>query len=184
MEFSLMPTLSSLVETNTSANIYSSQEANSRNIKAKFEGFVSELHTTTGYIRMYANEKAITKIKFYDTSVIEYPNHITELAKVEMAAYLAGELRQFTLPLAPAGTPFQRSVWEQLLNIEYGETASYLDIAKAINNPKACRAVGAANGKNPIAIVIPCHRIVGANGSLTGYAGGLARKSFLLNLEQ
>jgi methylated-DNA-[protein]-cysteine S-methyltransferase len=146
--------------------------------------YISEIHTSHGFIRMYANNNAVTKIKFYEDSASEHPNHISEMAKAQMQAYLQGKLKQFDLPLAPAGTQFQRLVWQQLLAIAYGKTASYLNIASAINKPKACRAVGAANGKNPIAIVIPCHRVIGANGSLTGYAGGLLRKSFLLSLER
>ncbi|MFT4653877.1 MAG: methylated-DNA-[protein]-cysteine S-methyltransferase [Patiriisocius sp.] len=145
--------------------------------------YVSQIHTPQGYIRMVAMNTAIIQIKFYEDSITENQNSISELAKAQMQEYITGHLTQFDLPLAPKGTYFQRLVWQQLLNVAYGKTASYLDIATAINNPKACRAVGAANGKNPIAIVIPCHRIIGANGSLTGYAGGLARKSFLLSLE-
>jgi methylated-DNA-[protein]-cysteine S-methyltransferase len=143
----------------------------------------SQIHTSQGYIRMYATDIGVTQIKFYEQDLVENPNHISELAKAQMQQYIAGSLQQFDLPLAPTGTPFQHLVWQQLLSIPYGQTASYLNIATAINKPKACRAVGAANGKNPIAIVIPCHRIIGANGSLTGYAGGLPRKSFLLSLE-
>lgn len=146
--------------------------------------YVSQIHTSQGYIWMYANDTAITRVEFGNASTVQNPNAVSDLAKTQMQDYLNGRLRQFDLPLAPKGTVFQQLVWQQLLNIEYGKTASYLDIATAIYNPKACRAVGAANGKNPIAIVIPCHRIIGANGSLTGYAGGLPRKSFLLALEQ
>jgi len=87
------------------------------------------------------------------------------------------------MPIDVKGTEFQTSVWKALQNIPYGQTVSYLDIAKTIGNPKAVRAVGLANGKNPIAIVVPCHRVIGSNRTLTGYAGGLARKQFLLNLE-
>ena len=145
--------------------------------------FMSELHTPVGYLRLYANETAVTKIKFYDESVIENENQITRKAKSQMQEYLAGERHTFDLPLAPKGTEFQMRVWEKLMQVGYGQTASYLDIAKALNKPTACRAVGAANGKNPIAIVIPCHRVIGTSGKLTGYAGGLPRKSFLLSLE-
>jgi methylated-DNA-[protein]-cysteine S-methyltransferase len=102
----------------------------------------------------------------------------------QLEDYFSGRLRQFDLPLAPAGTPFQRRVWDALLDIPYGETQSYADIARRIGSPKACRAVGLANGQNPIAIIIPCHRVIGANGKLTGYGGGLPRKQFLLELEQ
>lgn len=101
----------------------------------------------------------------------------------QVAAYFEGQRRSFDLPLAPHGTPFQRRVWDALLAVPYGRTASYADIARTIGQPAAVRAVGAANGRNPIAIVIPCHRVIGADGTLTGYAGGLARKRALLALE-
>jgi methylated-DNA-[protein]-cysteine S-methyltransferase len=98
----------------------------------------------------------------------------------ELDAYFAGALRRFTVPLAPRGTEFQRAVWAALLTIDFGETCSYADIARAIGRPTATRAVGAANGQNPIAVVIPCHRVIGSDRSLTGYGGGLDRKRWLL----
>jgi methylated-DNA-[protein]-cysteine S-methyltransferase len=101
----------------------------------------------------------------------------------QLAAYFAGELTAFELPLAPSGTPFQLGVWETLCSIPYGQTISYRELALRIGNPKAVRAVGAANGRNPIPIVVPCHRVIGADGSLTGYGGGLPRKQVLLELE-
>lgn len=101
----------------------------------------------------------------------------------ELAAYFAGDLRAFTVPLRPAGTPFQLQVWEALRQIPHGETRTYAQIAQAIGNPKACRAVGMANNKNPISILIPCHRVIGAKGALVGYGGGLEVKKFLLSLE-
>ncbi|MCE9581869.1 MAG: methylated-DNA--[protein]-cysteine S-methyltransferase [Planctomycetes bacterium] len=104
-------------------------------------------------------------------------------AKAQLAAYFRGTLKEFHLPLAPQGTPFQLRVWEELSRIPYGETCSYADIAKRVGNPKGCRAVGLANGRNPHAIVVPCHRVIGADGSLTGYGGGLERKKLLLALE-
>jgi methylated-DNA-[protein]-cysteine S-methyltransferase len=103
----------------------------------------------------------------------------------QLTAYFAGELTDFDLPLAPVGTDFQRRVWTQLEKIGYGETASYGEIAGRIGMTNAAsRAVGLANGRNPIPIVVPCHRVIGANGTLTGYAGGLERKQQLLELEQ
>jgi len=101
----------------------------------------------------------------------------------QLDAYFAGELATFDLPLAPRGSEFQRRVWAALLEIPYGQTESYGELAERIGSPGAARAVGLANGKNPIGIVIPCHRVVGANGSLTGYGGGLDRKKQLLDLE-
>jgi methylated-DNA-[protein]-cysteine S-methyltransferase len=105
-------------------------------------------------------------------------------AIAQLAGYFAGRRTSFDLPLAPAGTEFQRQVWAGLLAIPYGQTISYRELAERIGRPAASRAVGLANGKNPIAIVVPCHRVIGANGSLTGYGGGLDRKRFLLALER
>jgi len=104
-------------------------------------------------------------------------------AKRQLNEYFNGKRREFELDLAPAGTPFQLSVLDELQKIPYGETCSYRDIATAIGNPKAVRAVGGANGSNPIPIVIPCHRVIGSDGSLTGFGGGLSSKRFLLDLE-
>jgi methylated-DNA-[protein]-cysteine S-methyltransferase len=101
----------------------------------------------------------------------------------QLAAYFAGELTAFDLPLAPSGSPFQLEVWAALRTIPYGETRSYVDIARQIGKPSGSRAVGLANGRNPISIIVPCHRVIGANGSLTGYGGGLDRKRTLLDLE-
>jgi methylated-DNA-[protein]-cysteine S-methyltransferase len=101
----------------------------------------------------------------------------------QLRAYFAGELREFELPLAPHGTAFQQRVWAALRDIPYGRTISYAELAVAVGKPRAARAVGAANGRNPIAIVIPCHRVIGAAGALTGYGGGLDRKRLLLDLE-
>jgi len=102
----------------------------------------------------------------------------------QLAAYFEGTLKEFDLELAPQGTPFQLQVWEELQRIPYGETISYGELAQRMGNPSASRAVGAANGRNPIPIVIPCHRVIGAGGSLTGFGGGLATKRALLELEQ
>jgi methylated-DNA-[protein]-cysteine S-methyltransferase len=104
-------------------------------------------------------------------------------AQAQLDAYFAGELQRFELPLAPRGTEFQRSVWAALLEIPYGSTSTYSELAAAIGRPSACRAVGAANGRNPLAVVVPCHRVIGAAGGLTGYGGGLQRKRLLLALE-
>lgn len=101
----------------------------------------------------------------------------------QLAAYFAGSLRDFDLPLAPRGTAFQRRVWQALREIPYGQTVSYSELAAQVGNARACRAVGLANGRNPISIVVPCHRVIGADGTLTGYGGGLDRKRRLLALE-
>ena len=103
--------------------------------------------------------------------------------KEELLAYLAGERRDFDLPLAPQGTPFQRKVWSALADIPYGQTITYGELARRVGGPKGSRAVGQANHRNPLPILLPCHRVVGANGTLTGYGGGLELKEWLLRLE-
>ena len=110
-------------------------------------------------------------------------NQITDLCKQQLGQYFTGERTEFDLPLDQRGTAFQKSIWSCLVTIPFGETVSYRDIADMVNNRKAVRAVGAANGKNPISIIVPCHRVIGSNRTLTGYAGGLPRKSWLLNHE-
>ncbi|MFI2203189.1 methylated-DNA--[protein]-cysteine S-methyltransferase [Streptomyces sp. NPDC020192] len=105
-------------------------------------------------------------------------------AQEQLSAYFAGELKQFTLELALRGTPFQRGVWEQLTRIPCGETRTYGQLADALGNPQASRAVGLANGRNPVGIIVPCHRVIGSDGSLTGYGGGLDRKRRLLEFER
>ena len=111
------------------------------------------------------------------------PKPLTETIQ-QLRAYFAGELRDFDLKLAPRGPAFHQLVWRELCNIPYGETISYGELARRAGSPNASRAVGRANGANPIAIVIPCHRVIGSNGKLTGYGGGLPRKEFLLGLER
>ena len=104
-------------------------------------------------------------------------------ARAQLAAYFDGSLQEFDLPLASTGTPFQQQVWAALRRVPYGRTCTYGELAAAVGRPSAVRAVGAANGRNPTSIVVPCHRVVGAGGALTGYAGGLERKSWLLARE-
>ena len=105
-------------------------------------------------------------------------------AQRELEEYFAGERREFSLALAPEGTPFQKRVWQALREIPYGETISYLELARRVGSPRGFRAVGQANGHNPISIIVPCHRVIAADGSLGGYGGGLERKRFLLALEK
>jgi len=102
----------------------------------------------------------------------------------QLRQYFAGKRREFQIPLAPRGTPFQQQVWKALTRIPYGETRSYAQLARSIRRPRAVRAVGAANGRNPFAIIVPCHRLIGSDGSLTGFGGGLAAKRYLLDLER
>jgi len=115
--------------------------------------------------------------------LVEDPAGRTAGLRRQLAEYFAGTRREFDLRLAPEGTPFERSVWEELRRIPFGETRSYGEIAQAIGRPGAARAVGRANGANPIPIVVPCHRVIGADGSLTGFGGGLEAKSRLLEIE-
>jgi methylated-DNA-[protein]-cysteine S-methyltransferase len=105
-------------------------------------------------------------------------------AEEQLEAYFSGDLLDFTVPLRLKGTPFQRTVWDQLRKIPYGETRTYGELAGALGTPNASRAVGLANGRNPIGIIVPCHRVIGASGSLTGYGGGLERKQRLLDFER
>lgn len=122
------------------------------------------------------------RVKFPDLENND-SNHVLKSAVKQLKAYFSGTRREFDISLRPVGTVFQEEVWLALRSISYGETVSYSDIAKQIGRPKAVRAVGAAIGKNPLSIMIPCHRVIGANGKLIGFAGGLSTKEFLLNLE-
>lgn len=147
--------------------------------------YVQIIDTPCGITRISATDTGISGIVFVDDDSvsIEQPNSWTQQAADQLLEYFAGYRTCFDLPLDAKGTDFQHSVWRQLLAIPFGETRSYSDIAIALNNPNAVRAVGLANGKNPISIVVPCHRVIGKNGTLTGYAGGLPRKQQLLELE-
>jgi methylated-DNA-[protein]-cysteine S-methyltransferase len=146
-----------------------------------------------GELRIVEQDGAITAIEFSPfreadgrpRGARDDAHPVLVETKRQLAAYFARDLKEFDLPLAPRGTTWQQSVWDQLLGIGYGETASYGEIAARLGKSNAAsRAVGLANGSNPIPIVIPCHRVIGANGTLTGYAGGLPRKQTLLELEQ
>lgn len=140
------------------------------------------IDTPVGRMYLASDGENITELRF-GSCESEKPDAVLMKAKAQLAEYFAGKRKSFDLPLKPEGTPFQQSVWRALREIPYGETATYGQIAERIGNRKACRAVGMANNRNPIAIIIPCHRVIGAGGSLTGYAGGLDKKEFLLELE-
>ena len=141
--------------------------------------------TDLGLLEVGCTGETVTHLRWVDESVHPHaPTALSDEAANQVQRYLAGERQDFDLPLAPAGTDFQRSVWQALCAIPYGQTRTYGDIACAIGRPTAARAVGAAAGRNPIWIVIPCHRCVGKDGALTGYAGGLWRKEKLLALEK
>lgn len=150
-----------------------------------------DMPSPLGRLRLVADDDGLRAVEFEqaryplrpqpDWRAQETP--ILRETRRQLDAYFAGERRRFDLPLAAPGTDFQKSVWRALCGIEYGQTCSYRELAQRLGAPSAMRAVGAANGRNPIAIVVPCHRVIGADGSLTGYAGGLARKQQLLALE-
>jgi methylated-DNA-[protein]-cysteine S-methyltransferase len=145
-----------------------------------------------GELKLVASEKGLVAILWPDDNparvrlnspIGDTENPILVETERQLRDYFAGNLKEFTLPLDPHGTAFQKRVWDALLTIPFGETRSYAQIARQIGTPTAYRAVGAANGRNPLSIVAPCHRVIGTNGALTGFAGGLATKQKLLALE-
>jgi methylated-DNA-[protein]-cysteine S-methyltransferase len=139
---------------------------------------------------MFADDgNAITKLYYKDKGPIEKEHVVKETELIrkaynELLEYLEGKRKSFDVPLAPKGTEFQMKVWKALQEIPYGETRTYKEIAEKTGNPKACRAVGLSNNRNPISVFIPCHRVIGSSGNLVGYAGGLEVKEYLLNLEK
>ena len=146
------------------------------------------LQTEIGRLFLADNGEALVRIDFTANSVPADwrlgESALLRRAAAQLEEYFAGERTAFDLPLAPAGTDFQLEVWRALLDIPYGETRSYRQIAEAVGRPAACRAVGGANHRNPLSLVIPCHRVIGADGGLVGYGGGLDRKRSLLLLER
>ena len=144
--------------------------------------------TPAGRILLVEDQRGICGLQFLDggeePAQAEGQGRFLEETRGQLLAYFAGERRAFDLPLSTRGTPFQEKVWRVLRDIPYGETRSYRQVAEAIGAPKAARAVGMANNRNPIPILIPCHRVVGKDGRLVGYAGGLERKRYLLDLER
>lgn len=143
------------------------------------------LPSPLGTLYIAASDDAILEVDFRDEAMPPCPpaSPLLQAACDQLDAYFHGERQWFELPLAPRGTPFQQEVWQALRSIPCGEHRSYRDIAALIGNPRAMRAVGMANGRNPVAIIIPCHRVIGAGGKLVGYAGGLERKAWLLRHE-
>ncbi|WP_136248320.1 methylated-DNA--[protein]-cysteine S-methyltransferase [Halomonas borealis] len=134
-----------------------------------------------GLIRLSACPDGLTEITFVmEADAPAHPNAHTDQARAQLAEYFAGARQAFDLPLEPAGTDFQRRVWQALATIPFGETRCYAEIAEQLGCKGGQRAVGAANGKNPLSIVVPCHRVIGSDGRLTGYAGGIGRKQWLL----
>ncbi len=147
-----------------------------------------KMESPLGLLRLVSNGSGLKAIEFpgQHRSVAgqrESSDAVLGAARRQLREYFSGARREFDLPLAAHGTQFQHSVWQALAEIPYGELRSYSDLARQIGNPRAVRAVGAANGRNPLPIVVPCHRVIGSDGSLTGFAGGLAAKQLLLALE-
>ena len=143
--------------------------------------------TPLGTLQLISDGESLVKIAFpdwhYDVPECTVENPALAKTRAQLDEYFAGNRQHFDLPLAPSGTTFQKTVWAALSEIPFGEVHSYGDIAKGVGRPSAVRAVGAANGRNPLPIVVPCHRVIGTDGSLTGFAGGLERKRQLLTLE-
>jgi len=150
--------------------------------------YISYFVTDIGTLGITEKAGAITRLLLPGEP--SFSNHLESMtptleeARRQLLEYFQGHRKMFDLPLAMTGTKFMRSVWQSLLTIPYGQTRSYGDIARMIGNKNACRAVGMANHRNPIAIIVPCHRVIGANGQLVGYGGGLKVKSYLLELEK
>lgn len=141
-----------------------------------------------GRLRLVSNGTHMLRIEFEDQYAIAPGERATtdavlDAARQQLTTYFSGQRHSFTLPTAAGGTVFQQTVWQALQDIPFGQVRSYRDIARALGNAAAVRAVGAANGRNPLPIIVPCHRVIGSNGSLTGYAGGLTAKKILLQLE-
>lgn len=137
-----------------------------------------------GWIEVGGNSRAIQSLNFAEEQREGFSSNLmVEKAVRQIREYFEGKRREFDVVIDPQGTPFQKAVWRQLLKVPYGRTASYGDIARSVGNPRAVRAVGGANGRNPIAIIVPCHRIIGSDGSMTGYGSGIWRKEWLLDHE-
>ena len=146
--------------------------------------YQSSFNSPLGFLILKSDGQSITEISFSESELLEQNNcEILLKCKQQLEDYFSGKALVFDLPLSPEGTEFQQKVWTELLKIPYGETITYLELAVRLGDAKAVRAVGTANGRNPIAIVIPCHRVIGAGNKLIGYAGGIWRKKILLELE-
>jgi len=152
------------------------------------ETFTTYYHSPLGLLKITGTSDYISEVSFHDTTQKaegkkkNFPPLIIQCIE-QLIQYFQGELRQFQLPINQAGTAFQQGVWSELVQIPYAKTISYLDLAKRMGDTKATRAVANANGKNNVAIIVPCHRVIGSNKELVGYAGGLWRKKWLLELE-
>jgi methylated-DNA-[protein]-cysteine S-methyltransferase len=141
-------------------------------------------HSPVGPLVLEGDDTRLTRLGFDTPAAPQGDPRSVASAAIQLEQYFAGERTEFELDIELGGTPFERRVWEEVRAIPYGETATYAEIARRIGRPSACRAVGRANGRNPIAVIVPCHRVIGSDGSLTGYAGGMPLKRALLDLEQ
>jgi methylated-DNA-[protein]-cysteine S-methyltransferase len=145
---------------------------------------IEYLESPVGLLEIGCTEQGVRSVNFVEERVFETDENVyTQLVGTQLTEYFAGRRKVFDMPFDLEGTPFQQRVWRELLTVPFGKTRSYMDISRAVGDTKAIRAVGTANGSNKIAIIIPCHRIIGSDGSLTGYAGGLHRKKWLLDFE-
>ncbi len=152
-------------------------------IQNKIRKYISYYKSPIGYLKIIADDDYLLGLDFCNKKLEENKNKITEQVEKELEEYFKGERKIFTVKYKLEGTEFQKKVWKELLKIKFGETLSYIDIAEKIGNKKASRAVGGANNKNSIAIIVPCHRVIGKNKKLVGYAGGLDKKEWLLKHE-
>jgi methylated-DNA-[protein]-cysteine S-methyltransferase len=146
--------------------------------------FSTQFSSTVGPLTLEGDDRKLTRLGFDRPSAPQGDAAAVAAAVIQLEQYFAGERTEFDLELALTGTEFERRVWDEVRAIPYGETASYVEIAARVGRPGACRAVGRANGRNPVAVIVPCHRVVGSDGSLTGYAGGIEMKRALLDLER
>jgi methylated-DNA-[protein]-cysteine S-methyltransferase len=146
--------------------------------------FSTQFSSTVGALTLEGNDDALTRIGFGAPTAPQGDSRAVAAAAIQLEQYFAGERTEFELAVEADGTPFERRVWDEVRSIPYGETATYAEIARRIGRPGASRAVGRANARNPVAVIVPCHRVIGSDGSLTGYAGGLEMKRALLDLER
>jgi methylated-DNA-[protein]-cysteine S-methyltransferase len=146
--------------------------------------FSTQFSSNVGPLTLEGDDRVLTRVGFGKATAPQGDASAVSAAAIQLEQYFAGRRTEFDLDVDPDGTPFERRVWDEVRAIPYGQTATYADIARRIGRPRACRAVGRANGRNPLAVVVPCHRVIGSDGSLTGYAGGVEMKRTLLDLER
>lgn len=146
---------------------------------------IAYIESPIGIVKIVTSDTALIEVSFVEEKTLDITDETALMTQVkrQLSAYFDGKLQSFSLPLEPAGTDFQKRVWNELLQIPYGKTISYIELAKRLGDEKVIRAAASANGKNPIGVLIPCHRVIGNDGKLVGYAGGLLRKRWLLALE-